>query len=726
LSARSTSAGLPRGGIVDLRRLFHPRSVAVVGASEREGSYGGQTLVNLATIRYDGQVWGVNPRRQRVHGRPCFPSLDRLPEVPDAVVVAVPATSVPHVIDEAGAIGCGGAVVYGAGFAETAAGRELQDKLVAAARRYDLPVCGPNANGIVAFPQRLALWGDALAPLEPGAVAIVSQSGNQAVNALSARRGLRFHTVVSCGNQAVLEAADFLRFLAQEDEVRSVALNLESDGDGARLCEALAACADAGIGVAVLKLGSSEAGASAAAAHTDAVVGDQRVFQALIEEAGAVLAADFHDLLELAKALALRRTPARRPGAGEGRRGLAVMTCSGGDSSAAADEADRLEVELPALAPATERRLRELVPPTATVANPLDYTAMIWGERDKLRELIATMAEDPGVAQLLIFYDEPADLKGDPKLSWDAVREGILDGAAGSRVPVIVSSTLPELLQEESADRLIRAGVPAIAGLRTGMACAAALGRESGDPARLREIAALAQRARSEKVDRDNGPWLAEHDAKRLLREAGVPVVPGRVARDEEDAAAIFAVLGPPVVAKLTGEELRHKTELGAVVLDLLSEADVRGAHRHLRSLGEGSVLVERQAQPGVELLVAARRGGVVPSLAVGLGGIWTETLDDAAVIPLPATAPSVERALRLLRGAELLTGGRGRPGLDLAAVAQLAAAAAEALLEADLELVELNPVVVHEQGASVVDVLARRASAPETARAGLRRASVA
>ncbi|HYX78735.1 MAG TPA: CoA-binding protein, partial [Solirubrobacterales bacterium] len=349
---------------MDLHRLFRPSSVAVVGASEREGSYGGQTLVNLSTIGYRGDVWGVNPRRKGVHGRPCFPSLGELPQVPDAVVVATPAASVPQVIDQAGAIGCGGAVVYAAGFAEIASGRALQEELATAARRHGLPVCGPNGNGIVVVPQGVALWGDALPPLEPGGVAIVSQSGNQAVNALATRRGLRFHTVISCGNQAVLEAADFLDFLAREGGVRSVALNLESDGDGPRLCEALAACAEAGIGVAVLKVGSSEAGASAAAAHTGAVAGDQRVFEALIEEAGAVLAADFHDLLEIAKALALRRTPKRSAGSGKGGGGLAVMTCSGGDSSAAADEAARLGVELAALAPSTARRLRELLPQT--------------------------------------------------------------------------------------------------------------------------------------------------------------------------------------------------------------------------------------------------------------------------------------------------------------------------------------------------------------------------
>jgi acetate---CoA ligase (ADP-forming) len=716
---------------VDLRRLFHPRSVAVVGASESEGSYGGQTLINLGTLSYDGQVWGVNPKRSSVHGYKCFPSLGDLPEVPDAVVVSVPAASVPAVIDEAGALGSGGAVVYGAGFAEVEGGQELERELIAAARRHELPVCGPNGNGIVSYPDRVALWGDALSARDAGSVAIVSQSGNQAVNAISVDRGLRFHTVVSCGNAAVLEAADFLHFLAEEEGVRSVALNLEDDGDGARLCDALAACADAGIGVAVLKVGASEAGASAAAAHTGAVAGDQRVFRALLEEAGAAIAADFHDLLELAKALALDQAP-RRSG------GLAVMTCSGGDSSAAADEAATMGIEFPPLAESTNDSLRELLPTAATVANPLDYTAMAWGDRELLRDMIAAVADDPAIERVLVFYDEPFGLEGDTKESWEAVLDGILAGAEIASVPVLVSSTLPELLQDHAAARMVDAGVPPIAGLRTGVACAVTLGREPGDPDRLREIGALARRAhqsgsfdpkprdllanRALDVGADRAHWFSEHGAKQLLRDAGLPVVEGRLASDADDAAGILSELGAPVVAKLSDVELRHKSELGALELDLVTEAEVRDAHGRLLSLGRGAVLIERHVPTGVELLVSARRDAVVPSLAVGLGGIWTEAFDDAAVIPLPASPGRVERAIRGLRGAGLLTGGRGRPELDLGAAARVAASTGEVLFSADLELLELNPVVVYEDGAIVLDALAQAttASAPAASNAAV------
>ena len=236
-------------------------------------------------------------------------------------------------IAAAAAADCGGAVVLSAGFGEIEEGRELQRQLREAATAGGLPLCGPNGNGIVAVRSRAPMWGDSVAPLEPGGVAMISQSGNVAVNALGSRRGIRYHTVLSTGNQATLDASDWLAALCERDGVRSVAMFLESDGDGDRLAEALALCADRGVRVAVLKAGSTEAGLRAASAHTGAVAGEQRVFRALIEEAGGAWARDFHELLELARVLA---EPRSRP---RGDGGLAILTCSGGDSTIAADEA---------------------------------------------------------------------------------------------------------------------------------------------------------------------------------------------------------------------------------------------------------------------------------------------------------------------------------------------------------------------------------------------------
>ncbi len=613
-----------------------------MGASERPGSYGGEALLNLARLGYPGRTFAVNPGRASVHGVRCYPALEELPEAPDAVVVAIPAGDAPDVVARASALGCGGAVVFAAGFAE-ARETDLQDALAVAAN--GLPVCGPNGNGIVSLPDRVALWGDTIAPREPGPVALISQSGNVAVNALASRRGLRLHTVVSCGNQAVLDATDFLEALTERDGVRSVALYLEADGDGARWCAALEKAADAGIGVAVLKAGRSRAGAAAAVAHTGALAGDQRVFRAMFEELGAAWAEDPHDLLELAKALAARRTGTTRRGAA----GVAIMTCSGGDSAVAADLAAELGVSVPTLAPGTARRLEAILPAAATAANPLDYTSLLWDEPEKLTELIEVLATDPSVGRVLVLYDEA--VAGE---DWAAVLAAVK--TAAQTHDVTVASTLPELVSDG-----------AIAGLRSGIRVMR----------RLRRPRRLAKRT-------DGGEMLGEAETKALLRANGIDVPRGRVT---DDAVATWRELDGPVAIKRLG--VTHKARDGGVILDLNDERSVKEAERRLGP----PTLVERMAPRGTEVLLAIRRDGLVPVLVIGAGGVHTEALDDVAVIPLPASEARIAEALATLR---------------TPIAPQPIARLAQTLQTLPLALIELNPVIVSADTAVAVDALAQ------------------
>ncbi|MDA0185420.1 acetate--CoA ligase family protein [Solirubrobacter phytolaccae] len=624
--------------------LFAPRSVAVVGASERAGSYGGEVLLNLERLGYGGRVFAVNPRRASVHGVAAVPSLDALPEVPDAVVVAVPAADATDVVAHAASLGVSGAVVFAAGFAE-ARQDGLQSRLIAAAR--GMPVCGPNGNGIVSLPDRVALWGDPIRRVEAGPVALISQSGNVAVNALASRRGLRLHTVVSCGNQAVLDAADFLAAVAQREGVRSVALYLEDDGEGERWRAALEICARADVRVAVLKAGSSRAGRAAAEAHTGAVAGDQRVFRALFEECGAAWVEDPHDLLEVAKALGARDRRSPRgaggttlPGGAGAAAGVAVMTCSGGDSAVAADLAAKLGVDLPVLAPATVAALEVHLPAAATAGNPLDYTALLWDDVGALQALIEALGHDPDVARVLVLfdaYDGPAP---------------ILDAVARADVPTLVASTIPELMPEGG-----------VAGLRSGLLAAKALATEP-DPNR---IAALERRV-------ERGAPIPEHEAKAILRAVGVPVPEGCIATDANDAQTLADELSP-VAMKATN--LRHKAAAGGVELNV---QDPRAA------FARGLTYVEQMAAPGLELLVSVDRTAFVPVLVVGLGGAHTELLDRVTIIPLPVPRERIDPR-----------------------VADIALA----LQRLPLALIELNPVIVHADGAVAVDALADEEATP-------------
>jgi acetyl-CoA synthetase len=453
--------------------------------------------------------------------------------------------------------------------------------------------------------------------------------------------------------------------------------------------------------VAVLKVGESAEGAEAAAAHTGSLAGDQRVFRALIEEAGGAWAQDPHELLELARVLA---EPRARPAT---RGGLGILTCSGGDSALAADEAERLGLELPDLDSGTRVRLESLLPDAATIANPLDYTALIWGDDEKLAEIVRTVGADGAIGQLLLLYDHPRDLSPESEADWAAVRRGLATGAGDCAAAAIVASTLPDLVDPDANRELAEQRVPVVGGLATGLRCVLALRRPAGDPGRIREIAAAAELAAAA----SSTTGLSEGGAKELLRGAGVAVPPGREVDEVDEAVTVASEVGWPVALKLSAPEVLHKSDEGALVLNVGDEGELRAAWSRLAALPAAAgarILVERMADPGVEVLVSARADAVVPALTIGLGGIWTEALGDVAVLALPATKEAIKEQVLELRGAPVLSGGRGSRGVDLDALAALAARVGELLLERGLRLIELNPVLVGGDGSVAVDALIR------------------
>ena len=676
-----------------LDRLFRPASIAVVGATDRPGSYGNAAMSNLVAAGFAGRLVGVHPTRDAVHGVACVPELDALDSPVDAVVIATPADSVPGLLDTAGRMGCGGAVVFASDFAET--GRtDRQDTLVKAAARHDLPVIGPNGNGLVALTSRAPMWGDKVVPKGAGAVALITQSGNLGVVGLASDRGINWHTVVSVGNSAVVDAAECLTYLAGAEGVRSVALYLEGDGDGARWAEAFARCAENDVRFAVLKAGRSAAGAVAGGAHTAAVAGDHRIFAALVAEAGGAWCHDPHELLETAKLLATPRPT--KPG------GLAVVTCSGGDSVITADEADRLGVRLAEFSSTTQAALADLLPDGVQTTNPLDHTNMLWADVPRVRSLVETLAADPGVNQVLYVQDTPPDLDDSDAAEWKATRDGLVTAAIPG-VGKALASGLPEMVPSPAGQSWEENGVTALAGIPTALAALRAHTLTSASAEHLRAIGAAT-------VATAPDAWCAEHEGKSLLASHGVTVPTGRTATSPQEAVAAAAELDGAVAMKVSHPEIQHKTDIGGVVLGLTDPQRIRVSAEQLLAIRpDGVVLIEKMAERGTEMLVSATRDGVVPSLVIGTGGIWTELLQDVVVIPLPADSAQIAAALRSLSSYPVLAGGRGRPALAIDALCDLAAAVGRALVDDGLHLVELNPVIVTETSAVAVDAVVRR-----------------
>jgi acyl-CoA synthetase (NDP forming) len=676
---------------MDLTRLISPSSVAVVGATDRPGSYGHSVLANLIASGFTGPVIGVHPTRAEALGFRCVPTLGEIGRSVDVVVIATPASTVSSYISEARRLGCGGAVVFASGFAEVG-DDSLDDALVGAAR--DFAVLGPNGNGLVNVWTRAALWGDhAALPSDPGNIAVISQSGNVGVGLLAHRKGLGLHSVFSVGNAAVVGASDLIGQLAVTDEVKVIAAYLEADGDGAALATALAACAENDVRVVILKAGRSALGAAAGQAHTAALAGDQRVFESLMREAGAVLVREPSALIETARALATgRRDP----------RGAAVLTCSGGDATLAADIADDAGAHLANLEPATLDSLASLLPVTATTGNPLDHTNLVWADTEAVASITEVIARDPNVGHLVYIQDQPAGLPAEAAKEWVATRSGAILGATQAGTTVMLTSTMPG--QEPDS---------AVSGLGATFTAITALQRSAPSPDRLRQIAASAPRI----VEISPGQAqlggaaisLSEAEAKTMLREAGVRVPVGGLATTADDAADVAANIGFPVVVKACAAGLDHKSDLGAVAVGLADAAAVREAAARilaLEALPPGACLLVEQLVSGAEVLISATRTGVVPALVIGLGGVWAEALGDVVVIPLPADAARVRQGLNHLRGSAVLRGERSQQAYAVEALCHLASKVGQLLIDSGAALIELNPVIVSAEDAIAADAV--------------------
>jgi acetate---CoA ligase (ADP-forming) len=663
--------------VPDLSRLLSPRSVAVVGATDREGTYAHTTLLNLARAGFDGRVIGVHPTRSTAAGVPCVTKLADAGQV-DAVVIATPADTVADYVADAAALGCGGAVVYAAGFAE--AGRsDLQDVLMSLAA--GMPVIGPNGNGIVSVPARAPLWGDAVTlPERAGGVALISDSGNIGVVGMAHRSGEGLHTVISTGNAAVIDTPTLLGEVALLDGVRAVALYVEGDGDGEVWCEALARCAERDVRVVVLKAGRSARGAAVGASHTAALIGDQAVFAAMIAEAGGVMVTQPLELLETARALALGRRDTR---------GAAFLTCSGGDAAIAADLADDMGVTLADLETSTREELRKLLPPAATVANPLDHTALVWAETEAIAALAEALGRDPGVGHLMYVQDEPPGLPEAPLAEWRATRAGGVLGGERAGMDTLVVATTPG-----------QAAPGVVAGLDNALRAIRVLQSRIPDASRLRDMARASKSAEQSRA-------IDEAAAKALLAEHGIAVPEGRIARSVDDAVSAARALGYPVVLKVVADGVIHKSDIGGVVVGVDSEDDVAREASRILGLARGArVLVESQVVPGLDVIVAARRGGVVPSLTVGLGGVWTEALADVVCIPLPASPGQVCAAVQRLRAWSLLAGARGGAAYDIEGLGRTASRIGDLLLAERLSLIEVNPLIVRRGSCVAVDAV--------------------
>jgi acyl-CoA synthetase (NDP forming) len=686
----------------NLRRLLAPRSVAFVGGGDLAGA-----VEVCDRLGFDGPVWGVNPKRSTLGGRACFPSVADLPSPPDAVFVAVPAEATIGVVADLARIGAGGAICYAAGFAEVGAeGAASQAQLVEAAG--DLALIGPNCYGVLNLVDGVSMLriGHG-APRAARGAAFIAQSGNLALNVTMSQRSVPLAYVVSCGNQAQLDIADFMDVLIDDPRVTALGLYIEAIPDVPRFAAIAARASALGKPIVAQKLGASAIGATLALSHTSSLVGSDALCDTLFHRLGVARVHSPAALLETLKLLAVMPPP-------RGDR-LAVFTCSGGDSGTVADLAEPLGIALPQPTEAQHRALRALLPDYVPVNNPLDYNPALWGKEKELTEVFGVMLAEGYDAGLLVI-DYPLEASGYQDTVDNAIR-ALMTASRRAGVPAAITSVFSESVPERARAWMIDAGVAPLQGVEHAVPAMAAamtharLRRNPERPAPLQRLAPLPASTVA----------LDERQAKESLAAHGLTVPEGVVAT-AMDAPAAAARLGFPVVVKALDARLAHKTELGAVVVGLKDEQAVaeavatmgRSLAAHAPGIDRGRVLVERMvAAPLAELIVGIKRDASFGlALVVGAGGVLVEMMADSATLLLPVARTEVRHAIAGLRVARLLDGFRGRHKADLEAVvdAVMAVAAYAWAMRDRLVELDVNPLMVTASEAVAVDALIRLA----------------
>jgi acyl-CoA synthetase (NDP forming) len=680
-----------------LRRLLRPRHVAIVGGQAMADS-----IRRCADTGFTGEVWVVNPKYSELGGRKCYASIADLPEAPDATFIAVPREATIEILKLLDARGGGGAICYAAGYTEVGGeGVGLHEQFLKAAG--NLAVVGPNCYGMLNFIDGICLWPTgALGHQVETGCALVMQSGNIALNLSRNDRSVPFAYVISSGNQAVLNAADYVDALADDPKVTAIGLYLEGIKDVPAFSRAAAKALQRGKPLVALKAGNSELGAKFAMSHTGSLAGSGKMYDALFDRLGIIRVHSVPQLLETLKLVSTAGLP----------RGdkLAVFTCSGGECLLTADLCDELGIPLPGFSKDQADDLRAQLPNFATVSNPLDYNTSLWGHEDLLVKCFSTVMRGEFDAGMLVI-DFATDGPETEAACMAGVRALLKACAMHGKMP-IVTSTLSELLPAIARTEVIAAKGAPMQGLEEALNAFAAVHRFAQRKTKV-AAAALPTTPPAGEARR----MLSEVEGKKLLAGFGLKVPESRVV-SQADAVAAAEGLGFPVVVKVAEPLIAHKTEAGAVAINLKSPADVEAAlarmdksvSAYLKGGRIEKVLVERMVGDVVaELIVGIQRDPQFGlALVVGAGGILVELVEDAAMLLLPTSAEEVEAAIRRLKIAKLLAGYRGKPAADMAALVKsimAIAAFAEAHRDALLEL-DVNPLMVRADGAVAVDAL--------------------
>ena len=696
---------------IDFSRLFGARSIAVIGASADEKTPSGQPLMHLRNLGYPGEVYPVNPRYEVIGAWRCYPSVSALPAVPDVALVAVAAERAPAVLEECGRKGIRFVIMITSGFAEMGeAGVAAQARLLETARQHGISMIGPNCQGMINAADGFSLGFGAPYGLRynKGGISMTSQSGawGNAVMVLANQEGLGFRHYVSTGNEAQTTSLDVVDWYLDDPQTRLVVSYVEGFQDAHRLVGIGRKALELGKPYLLWKVGTSEAGARAAASHTANLGGEMALYRAAFEQSGIIEVTDVDDLADRAHAL----LTGRRPG---GNR-VAVISMSGGAGVLMADHCAAAGLELPTLSPLTLERLRAILPAFAGLNNPIDVTGNVSAREGSFVEALELILADPLVDMLGICLASISGPAGN-QIAIDVARV-----CAATTKPVLVAWCADVERTREGYEALAAVGTPRY---DTPVRCARGMDalwhferarrdheRISAEPVLRLERPAQRQAMAGLQAD------LTEYQAKQVLADYGIPVTREALATTAEQAVDLAGQIGYPVVMKIVSPMIPHKTEAGGVKVGVRDAQAVRDAFaeivanagRHSPGAPIDGVLVQAMVSGGTEVILGVTQDPLFgPAILFGLGGIFAEVMKDVCFRIAPITRSEAMAMIRSIKAFPILDGARGRPKADLEALAdalvRLAALAVD--LQDSIAEIDINPLIVLPAGQGVVAV---------------------
>jgi len=669
-----------------LDRLLNPKSIALFG-----GAWAENVIQQLQKSGYAGKVWPVHPKRDTICGIPCFKDISELPDPPDASFVGVNRALSIDIISKLNEMDAGGATCFASGFLESDAegtgGADLQAKLIEAAG--DMPILGPNCYGLINYLDNVTLWPDQHGgrPCEKG-VAIIGQSSNVLINMTMQKRSLPIAYTIAAGNQAQTSMNDIASYLLDDERVTAIGLYIEGFGDIRKLEAMSKKARKLGKPIVAIKTGKSEKSKLATLTHTASLAGGAAASSALMKRLGIVEVGSIAVFLETLKLMHVC-------GPLKGNS-ISSMSCSGGEAGLISDMAEGTKINFRDLSPTASAKLKDALGPIVTIANPLDYHTFIWGDEEKTAAVYSAVFSDDYDLNVLIM-DIPSKDRCDAS-AWEPALKALKQAKANTDTNVAMLATLPENLSEQLSDELITHGIVPMHGLEEMiLAIDAAVGSgeiAGGTP----EPALLAAEPTSETV-------LDEAQSKEALSSFGMPFPKNATVQYAAEIANAVSDLNFPVVLKGLG--IAHKSEAGAVILNLPNAKDVQLAAESMKGVS-GFLIEEMVPTPIAEILIGVTRDATgVFLLTIGAGGVMTELLEDSASLIIPSSREDISNAVLKLKIAKILTGYRGKPSADMEAILD-AVEVVQAYCIENPNLIELdiNPLMALENYAMAVDAL--------------------